>query len=91
MKTVLLLVIMLAMLSLPTFAQSGNISPDLKEKNINDRVRSNQQMNDRLNAKQGRKAIDGCLKKQSQGQAETRKAMSNMNKIKAPKVNSGQF
>ncbi len=84
MKTFLLLVVMLFLWSLPTAVQSYDIPADLREKNISERVRSNQKMNDRLSAKQGRKGIDDCLKQQSKNQTEMNKVMNNMRERTAP-------
>ncbi len=86
MKTVLLLTVMLAMLSLPTSVQAGNISPDLKPNNINERLRQDQQRLDRLRAQQGQKAYAESQKKHAAEQAKFNRAQKDMQKIKTPKA-----
>lgn len=98
MKTLLLLVVMLFVWSLPASVQAGSNQVDLDGKGQSqvkqrgaDPLKEGRKAHDSLSAQQGKKALANVKKQQAKNQADMDKAMKNMNKIKMPKATKPDF
>ncbi len=92
MKKFLMLIVMLAM-SLPTSMQAGSNQVDLSGKGTShldpsgkNALATGRKVNNLHRAEQGRQALDATMKQHQKNQADMKRSMDHMNKIKMPQA-----